>query len=212
MFTGIVQNVARVSDVRAGGASSRIVLELGEEAREVSVGDSVMVDGCCLTATNLEGENVAFDVSSETLRLTTLGELKAGSGVNFELAMRPTDRFGGHFVSGHVDGVGRILKKERRPGETRLRIRTEPALTDLMILKGSVAVDGISLTVAALERGRFEVSLIPHTLQATTLTEKDTGSPVNVECDMMGKWIRRLVGGEGTDEGLTMDRLREEGF
>jgi len=191
-------------------------VDLGDLAPDVSVGDSVLVDGVCLTATTRQGNRAQFDVSAETLRLTTLGGLKRGSRVNLELAMRPSDRFGGHLVSGHVDGTGTIVAKSPLPGETRLTVSVASRLTDMMVPKGSVAVDGISLTVAQLKDGSFEVSLIPYTLSATTLGMKAAGDRVNVECDMLGKWIRRLLrrGDEGRDAGggLTLDRLREEGF
>lgn len=172
-----------------------------------------MVDGVCLTATSIEGNTGAFDVSSETLRLTTLHNLDRGSQVNVELAMTPRDRFGGHFVSGHVDGTGRILDKARRPGETRLRVGVSDALTNQMIMKGSVAVDGISLTVAGLSSGSFEVSLIPHTIEWTTLRTKNAGAEVNIECDMIGKWVKKLMhNAEGQTDGLTMEQLRENGL
>ncbi len=209
MFTGLVQRVAEVTSVRHKGTSSVIRLDLGELSAEVGPGDSVLVDGVCLTATARLDGGTQFDVSAETLRLSTLGDLTRGARVNVEPAMRPTDRFGGHFVSGHVDGTGTILSKTRSSGETRLRVKVPTALTDLMVMKGSVAVDGISLTIAGLEKGAFEVSLIPHTLSATTLGEKTAGRRVNVECDMIGKWVRRFLSRPG---GLSLDRLREQGF
>jgi riboflavin synthase len=209
MFTGLIQNVAKVRAVQHRGSSSVIELELGALASEVKVGDSVAIDGACLTAVAVTGGSVSFDVSAETLRKTTLGDLRRGSEVNVELAMKPTDRFGGHFVSGHVDGTGVIAEKANRPGEVRLKVRTPRELTDMMVVKGSVAVDGISLTVAALSDGMFEVSLIPHTLAATTLKDKGAGARVNIECDMVGKWVQRLVKPKG---GLTIEKLREEGY
>jgi riboflavin synthase len=130
--------------------------------------------------------------------------------------MRPTDRFGGHFVSGHVDGLGTIVEKMALPGETRLKIKTPPELAQLMVMKGSVAVDGISLTIAGLEKQAFEVSLIPHTLKATTIQYKGPGASVNIECDMIGKWVRKFLSPEGATkprEGqLTLEKLQEEGF
>jgi len=216
MFTGLVQKVAEVTGVRHAGASSAIELDLGELAGEVRMGDSILVDGVCLTVAANHGGQAAFDVSAETLRLSTLGGLHRGSRVNVELAMRPTDRFGGHFVSGHVDGMGTILSKAPRAGETRLRVQAPSAITDMMVMKGSVAVDGISLTIAGLEGDVFEVSLIPHTLAATTLGQKGAGARVNIECDMIGKWVRRWLQDSGPAArgagGITLERLREEGF
>jgi len=213
MFTGIVQQIAQVAEIRRSGAAAVVALDLAERTADVSVGDSVMVDGVCLTAGAVNGSRAEFDVSSETLRLTTLGELRRGSAVNVEAAMRPTDRFGGHFVSGHVDGTGTILQKAPRPGEVRLRVGVTPQLAAQMVMKGSVAVDGISLTVAALEDTAFEVSIIPHTLEATTLKDKNAGTRVNIECNMIGKWVRRLLGDAAERPGaLTMDKLKELGF
>lgn len=213
MFTGIVQQVAEVRAVRNRGTASTVHLDLAELTDKVNTGDSVMVDGVCLTATSFAGGQWAFDVSSETLRRTTLGELQPGSVVNVELAMQPTDRFGGHFVSGHVDGVGQIRDLSQKPGETRMGVRIDPALSDQMIMKGSVAVDGISLTVADLEDGYFEVSLIPHTMETTTLPEKKTGDDVNIECDMIGKWVKKFTQMEATEDNqLSMETLRENGF
>ncbi len=216
MFTGLVQKVAAVSSVQRRGSSSTLGIALGELAGEVSPGDSVLVDGACLTVSAMRGEEVEFDVSAETLRLTTLGALSSGSRVNIELAMRPSDRFGGHFVSGHVDGVGTILEKTPRAGETWLKVRVPPALMDWMVMKGSIAVDGISLTIAGLEGDVFEVSLIPRTLAATTLQFKGAGDRVNIECDMIGKWVRKFVESAGRTEPsagpLTVEKLREEGF
>ena len=210
MFTGIIGKVAKVTSVRSHGGAVVLEVDLGELASEVAVGDSVAVDGACLTATAASGGKVAFDVSAETLRKTTLGELGRAQEVNVELAMRPADRFGGHFVSGHVDGVGTIEQKAARSGETRLKVRVPRPLAAMMIMKGSVAVDGISLTIAALTEDTFEVSLIPHTLAATTLANKNAGAHVNTECDMIGKWVRRFAGGAGG--GLTLERLEEEGY
>ena len=212
MFTGLVQVVATVRAVQHAGSSSVVSLVLAALAGEVAVGDSVMVDGACLTARAVRGEAAEFDVSAETLRRTTLGRLGAGDRVNVELAMRPTDRFGGHFVSGHVDGLGTVISNRRLPGETSLRVRTAPELAAMMIMKGSVAVDGVSLTIAGLEGDAFEVSLIPHTLAATTLERKVAGDAVNIECDMIGKWVRGFVEAAQRRGGLTMEKLQEGGY
>jgi riboflavin synthase len=212
MFTGIIQQVGRVLAVR--GAAQARVLSIDAEAlaAAIAVGDSVCIDGVCLTATALAGRRVDFDVSAETLRLTTLGELKPGDGVNLEPALQVGDRLGGHFVSGHADGTGSIRRMERLPGEVRLEVEVPERLTDLMILKGSVAVDGISLTIAALRPGAFEASLIPHTLAVTTLQHKAAGDRVNIECDMIGPWVRKLLGGREPAGGLTIRDLEEQGF
>ena len=213
MFTGIIQHIGRVAAVRGSGQSRVLSLDAGALAPQVGVGDSVCVDGVCLTATALDGERISFDVSAETLRLTTLGGLRTGAPVNLEPALQVGDRLGGHFVSGHADGTGAIRRMERLPGEVRLEVEAPEPLTDLMILKGSVAVDGISLTIAALRPGAFEVSLIPHTLAATTLQHKRAGDRVNIECDMIGRWVRKLLGREqATPGGLSIGDLEAQGF
>lgn len=216
MFTGLVARIGTVTGVRSGGASSAIEIDLAGLADRVAVGDSVLIDGACLTVTGIDGQRARFDVSAETLRLTTLGSLKLRDPVNVELAMRPTDRFGGHFVSGHVDGVGTVTEHVALSGETRIRVRVGVELAGQMVMKGSVAVDGVSLTIAGLQRDSFEVSLIPHTLAATTLAGKRAGARVNIECDMIGKWVARLMGSAeaqgGPSPGLTLERLEEGGF
>lgn len=215
MFTGIIQHVGTVRSVRRAVESRVLDVEAPELAPDVALGDSICVSGVCLTATRVNAGRMSFDVSSETLRLTTLGDLNEGSEVNLEPALRVGDRMGGHFVSGHVDGTGVILRRERRPGEERLEVEVPSDLTDLMIMKGSVAVDGISLTIAALRLGAFEVSLIPHTIASTTLRGKRAGDRVNIECDMIGRWVKRLVEGGGPRPAagvLDVSSLEGEGF
>jgi len=214
MFTGIIQHVGTVRTVQRRGQARSLTIDCGELAGQVAVGDSVCVDGVCLTATDAQSPNVRFDVGAETLRLTTLGEANEGTPVNLELALRLGDRLGGHFVSGHVDGLGVVRRQAELPGEVRLAVEVPPALSDLMVMKGSVAVDGVSLTIAALERGAFEVSLIPHTLAQTALARKAPGTRVNVECDLIGRWVRRLLGRDGPSDapGLTIRELEEQGF
>jgi riboflavin synthase len=214
MFTGIIQHIGTVVKTRPGQDSRRLTIKLGPIAQEASLGDSIAVDGACLTVASLHPPQAEMDVSAETLRRTTLGGLGAGSRVNLEPALRAGDRLGGHFVSGHVDGVGTIRRLEQQPGEWRLEVAVEPELTDQMIIKGSVAVDGISLTIAALRRDAFEVSVIPHTLQETTLRDAQPGTAVNIECDMIGRWVRKQVDsmGAGRQSGLTMEDLQEGGF
>jgi riboflavin synthase len=212
MFTGIVQHVGRIVAATDSGGGRVLVVDTGPLATEIAAGDSVAVSGVCQTATTLDGTQVGFDVSSETLRLTTLGAMQPGTPVNLELALRLGDRLGGHMMSGHVDGVGTIRRLERRPGETRLEVAADAALTDHMIHKGSVAIDGISLTIAALGSGTLEVSVIPTTMAATTLADARPGDSVNLECDMIGRWVRKLLGNAAPPSGLTMQSLEEMGF
>lgn len=200
MFTGIVEGTAAVLEVLPReGAARRLVLDLGALAGDVRLGDSVAVDGTCLTAVELGGADrpagaVAFDVIQETLDRTTLGELAPGREANVERPMRADARFHGHVVSGHVDGTGTIRLMRQEPGQVRLEIALDPALARYLIPKGSVTVDGISLTVVDAERDWFSVALIPHTLQVTTLRLKSQGARVNLEMDAMGKWVERLIG------------------
>ncbi|MGD2175076.1 MAG: riboflavin synthase [Candidatus Brocadiaceae bacterium] len=216
MFTGIIQEVGSVAAVRRSGSSCVLSVESGGIARDATIGDSVSVEGVCLTVTAADQAALTFDVGAETLRRTTLGELRTGDRVNLEPALRVGDRLGGHFVSGHVDGVGTIQSKDRRPGEVCLAVEAPTSLTEQMVMKGSVAVDGISLTIASLGPGRFEVSLIPHTLAATTLEGKGPGDRVNIECDMIGRWVRRVIQGAeipgGPAGGLSIHDMEDQGF
>ncbi len=215
MFTGIVQHVGTVTAVEGHGDRRALSVDAGPVGSATRQGDSICVDGVCLTAAAAAAPVVRFDVTAETLRLTTLGRLHPGDPVNVEPALRVGDRLGGHFVSGHVDGVGTISAKDRLPGEVRLAVRTDPALLDQMVLKGSVAVDGVSVTIAALDRAAFVCSLIPHTLSATTLGLKTPGQAVNVECDMIGRWVKRwLAASPRPDPGptLTIEMLEDQGF
>lgn len=215
MFTGIIREVGTIRSVDRRPQSRVLTIEAAQLAQGAGVGDSVSVDGVCLTATRIEGTLVTLDVSAETLRLTTLGGLREGTLVNLEPALRVGDPLGGHFVSGHVDGVGTIRRKREPAGEVQLEVEVEPHLSEQMIIKGSVSVDGISLTIATLAPGGFEVSLIPHTLAATTMQHKGPGDRVNIECDMIGRWVRRILGVEGRSgpaQTLTARQLEEEGF
>lgn len=194
MFTGIVEGKATVLEVLPrAGAARRLVLDLGPLAGDVRLGDSVAIDGTCLTAVELAGTRVAFDVIQETLDRTTLGELAPGGVANVERPMRVDARFHGHVVTGHVDGTGTIRLIREEPGQVRLEVALDPALSRYLVPKGSVTVDGISLTVVDAEREWFSVALIPHTLQVTTLGTKRVGSRVNLEMDAIGKWVERLL-------------------
>jgi riboflavin synthase len=214
MFTGIIQHVGTVASARHGAESAVLSVDVGPVAEDAAVGDSICISGACLTATAVSGTVVDFDVSAETLRLTALGQLRQGSRVNVEPSLRIGDKLGGHFVSGHVDGVGTIRKLSELPGEVRLAVDADPRLAAHMILKGSVAVDGVSLTIAALDEGSFECSLIPETMRGTTMQFHRPGAHVNVECDMIGRWVRKLLSAQtgGAYGGLSLDDLREQGW
>jgi len=196
MFTGIVEEQGRVLDL-AGG---RLALEARLTLQGMAVGDSLAVNGVCLTVVERRDDGFAFDLGPETLARTTLGELRPGDAVNLERPLRLGALVGGHLVQGHVDGVGRITHVVRHDASARVTIKwQDPALGSLLIPQGSVAVDGVSLTVAALGAEAFEVMLIPHTLARTTLGQAVPGRRVNLEMDMVGKYVQRFLrlGGQG---------------
>ena len=205
MFSGIVERMVRVVSVtKVPGKSALIKLAVGKLTSGVRVGDSICLNGVCLTVTGRSKGVVSFDAIEETLRVTNLGELTKGSRVNVERSLLVTDRIGGHFVTGHVDGVGRIVKiDEEGQDSVKMWIEVAPDLTGMMIRKGSVAVDGISLTLVDVAAKQFSVCLIPHTLSITTLGYKGAGDSVNLEVDMLGKYVRKYF-----DEMSTQVTLR----
>lgn len=213
MFTGIVEETGRIRQIRRAAKSveleiaGRLVLEGSRP------GDSIAVNGICLTVTRLGADWFSADAMPETLERSSLGSLAAGSRVNLERALRLSDRLGGHLVSGHVDGVGRIMRIRQNEIAWEYRVGLDAGLLRYVALKGSVALDGISLTVSALGKEFFEVSVIPHTIQATNLSDKREGSVINVECDMIAKHLERLLSGQqGTARGLDIAFLAEHGF
>jgi riboflavin synthase len=191
MFTGLVADIGKVDAVEAGadGARLRISTPL---AAELALGDSVAVNGACLTATAVQGDTFETEAMNQTLKLTTTGGLEAGSPVNLELALRASDRLGGHIVQGHVDGVGKIVSTEDDGFARRIRVAPPAELLPLIVERGSIAVDGVSLTVSGLDDTSFEVSLIPETLERTTLGDRREGDSVNLECDVVARYVQRL--------------------
>jgi riboflavin synthase len=193
MFTGIVQELGEVTAIEHRPAGSNLRLRLPRTAPGLRLGDSVAVDGVCLTAVEVEGDEAAFEAMGETLQRTTLGALAAGDDVNVEGALRAGDPLGGHIVQGHVDGVGRVAAV-RDDGIARvLSIDAPPALHRYVVEKGSIAVGGVSLTVSALTEDGFEVWLVPHTREATTLGRVGPGAALNLEVDQLAKYVERLV-------------------
>jgi riboflavin synthase len=193
MFTGLIEDVGEVKAVEAGGEGARIrvATRLGAE---IAPGDSVAVDGVCLTANAAEPGGFETEAMNQTLRVTSLARLEEGSRINLELAMRASDRLGGHIVQGHVDGVGEVLSTEEDGFARRLRIGLAPELLRYTVAKGSLTLDGVSLTIAALGDGWAEVSLIPETLERTTLGAASAGAKLNVECDVVAKYVERIMG------------------
>jgi riboflavin synthase len=196
MFTGLVQATGRVASREAVAAGVRLWIEAGPLAGEARIGDSVAIDGCCLTVVERDRERLAFDAVPETLDRTTLRDRGPGDGVNLELPLRPTDRLGGHFVQGHVDTIARLVERTETAGDVRFRFEMPEGIARQIVAKGSVAIDGVSLTVADVDRdGRwFSVALIPHTLAATTLGARREGDRVNVEGDILAKYVASLAG------------------
>lgn len=193
MFTGIVEAVGSVSSIRRGDAMVRLVIEAPAIAAEVAIGDSVAVNGACLTVVECTPETLGFDAVPETLERTSLGGLEPGFRVNLERSLRADARFDGHIVQGHVDATGRVRELRRRDRDVRLFVACDESFADLLVEKGSVGIDGVSLTVVGVEREGFDVALIPHTLEVTTLGALEPGARVNLEADVLGKYVKRYL-------------------
>jgi riboflavin synthase len=212
MFTGLIKSVCTVKSAHAAGGGMRLAVDLGGLAEQCKIGDSIAINGVCLTIVQLRGGLAEFDVSGETLAKSTLGRVKPSSPVNVELAMRADDRFGGHFVLGHVDGVATIKAISRKEQFADMKFAANPELLAQMVVKGSVAVDGISLTIADMNEDSFSVSIIPETLKKTTLGQAKIGVKVNIETDIIVKTIRSTIDKILPREKLTIERLKELGF
>jgi riboflavin synthase len=197
VFTGIVRELGRVARVEGGDDGRRIFLETPRTALEIGVGDSVALNGCCLTAEIVDGGMIQFHAVAETVRRTTLGELREGDEVNVEPALRAGDPLGGHYVQGHVDGVGRVQSVEAEGEGLRVFVEAGPEIVRYCVEKGSVTVDGVSLTVAEIADDAFGVMLIPHTLEATNLSRLVPGRRVNLEVDVLAKYVERLLAQRG---------------
>ncbi len=193
MFTGIVHEVGQVVAVDGDAAGVRLEIAAPETARALAVGDSVSVGGCCLTVVTVADGRIAFEAVPETLARTSLGHLAPGARVNIEPALRAGDPLGGHYVQGHVDGLGRVRSVEPDGDGRRLWVDAPPEITRYVVEKGSITVEGTSLTVAALDDGGFAVALIPHTLAETTLGDLAPGDAVNLETDVLAKYVERLL-------------------
>jgi riboflavin synthase len=214
MFTGLIEAVCTVASVsRRGADAMQLAVDLGDLAEGAGIGDSIAVNGVCLTVAGLQGRQASFDISGETITRSTLGRLKPSAQVNVERALRPTDRLGGHIVQGHVDGTGTIRAVRRQGQFADIEFAVGAELLEQMIVKGSVAVDGISLTVAGMTEDGFSVAVIPQTLERTTLGRSKAGDSVNIETDIIVKFIKkqldRIV---PTKQELTVEKLKQLGF
>jgi len=216
MFTGIIQCVGTVRAVRTVGKGRRITVDVGPVADGLGLGDSVAVDGACLTACGIEAPAVDFDVAAETVSRTTLANARPGDKVNIEPAMRLGAALDGHLVQGHVDGTGEVSRIDRGADQWAVEFSAPADLTDEMVVKGSVAVCGVSLTITGVEAGTFGVALIPTTWTETTFAGMSVGSKVNIETDVIGKYVRRylrqITGSPDKPGGLTVEKLRDAGF
>lgn len=214
MFTGIVEEIGTVKAVHRSGTSSLIRIEAKKVLSDIHLGDSIAVNGVCLTVTDFDGSTFQADVMNETLSRSSLGSLKTGSPVNLERAMSAEGRFGGHIVSGHIDGTGTVSDVRKDGIAVWYTITASPHIMRYIIEKGSVAIDGISLTVARVTDNSFSVSVIPHTAEQTILSQKNRGDTVNLENDMIGKYVEKLMkSAEPEDKSaLSMDFLAKNGF
>jgi len=193
MFTGLIEEVGTVVGLRAAGHATELELLAPRLAEQVRIGDSVAINGCCLTVARRDGENLGFDILKESLDRTNLGALRPQSRVNLELALAAGARFGGHFVQGHIDCAAPILAVEERNADLRVEIQLPPGFAQYVAFKGSIAINGISLTVAEVSPKSFAVWIIPHTRSQTNLAEAKTGDLVNLEFDLLAKYVERML-------------------
>jgi len=217
MFTGIIEALGSIAALQPQGTDTRVVVSSPSlQMTDVAPGDSIAVNGICLTAVTLMADGFAADVSAETLSQTAFSQLKVGSRVNLEKALMPTTRLGGHLVSGHVDGVGELLQRQDEGRSVRFRIQAPAGLARYIARKGSITVDGVSLTVNEVEGAIFALNVVPHTLAATTLQDASVGQRLNLEVDLIARYLERLLQGERAAESqsgaITESFLAEHGF
>lgn len=215
MFTGIIQAIGHIERIEPRGGDVRLTIATGKlPLSGATLGDSIAVSGVCLTAVEWGAKHFSADVSRETLARTTLGSLKMGSRVNLELALTPTTRLGGHIVSGHVDGVGEVVGRRADARSVRLVVEAPAHLARYIAEKGSICVDGVSLTVNGVDGCRFDLNIVPHTLSETTLDEFQPGRKVNLEVDLLARYLERLLLGEkaALPGSVTLDKLAASGF
>lgn len=212
MFTGIVEEIGTVKKI-ARGQKAYLEIQADKIFSDIHIGDSIAVNGVCLTVTGFSGKIFTADVMNETFSRSSLGSLKTGSHVNLERAMSANGRFGGHIVSGHIDGTGKITNIKKDGNAVWYKISADENIIKYTVEKGSIAIDGISLTVARVEKDNFSVSIIPHTSEETILSEKKTGDTVNLENDIIGKYVERFLNFDKTGKSnITMDFLSKYGF
>ncbi len=217
MFTGIIEELGIIQEIKKGSKSSKLLIKANKVLENTKIGDSICTNGVCLTVASLKTNSFEADVMAETLRRSNLGDLKVGSKVNLERALSLQSRLGGHIVSGHIDGTGEIISLIKEDNATWVTIKTTNNILRYIVLKGSITIDGISLTVAYVDDKSFKVSIIPHTAQETTLLNKTNGDTVNLECDVISKYVEKLMGLKPVDKcnksaSITEDFLKINGF
>jgi riboflavin synthase len=213
MFTGIIEDKGKVSRIEHRGQEKRLILELPPHLTELQLSDSININGVCLTVVQKNEQGIELDLSLETLQKTALGELKEGDHVNLERALRLTDRLGGHIVTGHVDGIGEIVEKREERDFLQLGIRIPESVSRYVVQKGSIAIDGISLTVNEYQEGEIRMTLIPYTIEKTTLKQKRVGDRVNLEADILGKYVEKFLDrGDKKPGQVGLSFLKEHGF
>ncbi len=214
MFTGIIEEVGQVVRIAGDNGNRRLTVSASQLARELKTGDSIAVSGVCLTAVEIAPDSFAADLAEETWKRTSFSRIKKGALVNLELPMRADGRFGGHIVQGHVDGTGKFVALDRVRGgdDFWLQIEIPPELARYVIFKGSLSIEGISLTVAKIEGTRVAAAIIPHTVKMTNLKSLKPGDPLNLEVDMVAKYVEKMIRGESVSSSLTLERLVGEGF
>lgn len=212
MFTGIIAAVGKVESMTPSGGDLRLKIDAGQlDLADVRLGDSIATNGVCLTVVEMTGSHLSFDVSRESLDRTSLGQAKPGSSINLEKAMAVGDRLGGHIVSGHVDGLGKVVVMEPSARSVKFRFEVPANLERYIAEKGSICIDGTSLTVNQVGPGWFEVNIIPHTMQETIISDYQTGTVVNLEVDLIARYLERLLPGQD-DKGVSHDTLAKHGF
>ena len=211
MFTGIIEEIGTVRRIEHGAKGARLTIQAKTVLEDTRIGDSIATNGVCLTVVSMTGDSFSADVMAESLRRSSLGTLQGGSPVNLERAMAANGRFGGHIVSGHIDGTGTIASQKREDNAVWVKVKTPAPLLRYIVEKGSIAIVGVSLTVAAVTETDFSVSIIPHTGAQTILLGKKPGEPVNLECDVIGKYVEKLIQPHKTG-GISTDFLAANGF
>ncbi len=215
MFTGIIESIGTIKKIEKQSGDAKLTISVGQlDMSDVALGDSIACNGVCLTAIKFDNDSYTADVSGETLRLTTLGELAIGSPVNLEKALTPTTRLGGHLVSGHVDGIGEIISIKKDSRSIQYQIKAPQEIAHYIAKKGSICVDGVSLTVNEILDNIFALNLVPHTLSETTASDYQVRTKVNLEVDLLARYLERLLTGQkvATESNLTTGFLKDSGF